>query len=64
MVGIMAIGRSGRIVLEIDPETKKKLYSILTLESLTLKDWFLVKAEEKIKESLKKELAGKNKDEI
>lgn len=34
----MAIGRSGRIVLQVDPELKKKLYSILAMESITLKD--------------------------
>lgn len=46
----MAIGRSGRIVLEIDPTLKKRLYSLLALDSLTLKDWFLIKATEKINE--------------
>lgn len=44
----MAIGRSGRIVLQVDPELKKKLYSILAMESITLKDWFTLKAKEQI----------------
>lgn len=60
----MAIGRSGRIVLEIDPEVKKKIYSILTLESLTLKDWFLIKVREKIEENKDKSYLGNSKDEI
>ncbi|WP_456308933.1 hypothetical protein [Serratia proteamaculans] len=60
----MAIGRSGRIVLEIDPEVKKKIYSILTLESLTLKDWFLIKVREKIEENKDESYLGKSKDEI
>ncbi|WP_233964659.1 hypothetical protein [Pectobacterium versatile] len=60
----MAIGRSGRIVLEIDPEVKKKIYSILTLESLTLKDWFLIKVQEKIEENKDKSYLGNSKDEI
>ncbi len=62
--GFMAIGRSGRIVLEIDPEVKKKIYSILTLESLTLKDWFLIKVQEKIEENKDKSYLGNSKDEI
>lgn len=40
----MAIGESGRIVLEIDPELKRKLYSMLALENKTLKDWFIALA--------------------
>lgn len=48
MVQIMAIGRSGRIVLEVDPVLKKKLYSLLAMESISLKEWFITKAQEKI----------------
>lgn len=40
----MAIGESGRIVLEIDPELKRRLYSILALENKTLKEWFVALA--------------------
>ncbi|AXV64191.1 hypothetical protein D0907_02345 [Pseudoalteromonas lipolytica] len=46
----MAKGESGRIVLEINPELKKKLYSILAFEQLTLKDWFIENAEKHIKD--------------
>jgi hypothetical protein len=38
-------GKSGRIVLEIDPSTKRRLYSKLASEGLTLKGWFVEKAE-------------------
>lgn len=41
----MARGESGRIVLEIDPSQKGDLYSALTRDGLTLKDWFLRQAE-------------------
>ena len=41
---IMAIGESGRIVLEIDPELKRNLYSVLALENKTLKEWFVLMA--------------------
>lgn len=46
----MAKGESGRIVLEVDPELKKKLYSILAFEQVTLKDWFIQNAERHIKD--------------
>ena len=37
----MVRGRSGRIVLEIDPSLKNDLYEALQEEGLTLKEWFL-----------------------
>jgi hypothetical protein len=37
----MPVGRSGRIVIEIDPDLKQELYSVLEDEGLTLKQWFL-----------------------
>jgi len=40
----MARGESGRIVLEIDPTQKDELYSAVTKEGMTLKDWFLQQA--------------------
>lgn len=46
----MAKGESGRIVLEVEPELKKALYSILAMEQQTLKDWFVDKAQKHIKE--------------
>lgn len=44
----MARGKSGRIVLEVDPLFKKKLYLELAKNDLTLKDWFIQSAEEYI----------------
>ena len=37
----MAIGTSGRIVLEIDPDMKREIYAALDREGRSLKDWFL-----------------------
>ena len=37
----MSIGSSGRIVIEIDPQIKRNLYSALTKNGMTLKGWFL-----------------------
>ena len=45
----MARGGSGRVVMEINPELKKELYSILALEQKTLKDWFIEQAEDFLK---------------
>ncbi|EJH1086558.1 hypothetical protein NCL65_002051 [Escherichia coli] len=44
----MAKGESGRIVLEVEPELKKALYSVLAMEQKTLKGWFVDKAQEHI----------------
>jgi hypothetical protein len=46
----MAIGKSGRVVLEVDPELKQRLYSELALEGKTLKDWFIETANEYIRD--------------
>jgi len=35
------IGRSGRIVIEIDPELKQALYQSLGKDESNLKEWFL-----------------------
>lgn len=37
----MAVGQSGRIVLEIDPALKRALHARLVGEGRHLKDWFL-----------------------
>ena len=42
----MAIGTSGRIVIEIDPEMKQELYSVLEGKGLNLKKWFLGQVDE------------------
>ena len=40
----MSIGPSGRIVLEVDPDMKRRLYGTLTSSGLTLKAWFTMEA--------------------
>jgi hypothetical protein len=44
MVKLMSIGNSGRIVIEVDTEIKRELYSALSREGMTLKEWFLKSA--------------------
>ena len=41
----MARGKSGRVVLEIDPELKRKLYATLENQQQTMKEWFIREAE-------------------
>lgn len=45
----MAIGQSGRIVIEIDPELKQELYASLEKQGVSLKQWFL----ERVKDHLR-----------
>lgn len=40
----MAIGSSGRIVIEIEAELKQQLHAALQHEGLTLKGWFVENA--------------------
>jgi len=44
----MAIGTSGRLVIEVDPDFKKNFYNVLEADGLTLKEWFLQAAREHI----------------
>jgi hypothetical protein len=37
----MPVGKSGRIVIEIDPALKQELYQSLGKEDSSLKEWFL-----------------------
>ena len=46
----MAKGKSGRIVIEIDPAQKNELYKVLSSEGLTLKEWFLTQLNSYIQE--------------
>ena len=41
----MARGKSGRVVLEIDPELKRRLYASLENRQETMKEWFIKEAE-------------------
>lgn len=36
----MAIGKSGRIIIEIDPKVKENLYLSMKDQRRSLKDWF------------------------
>ncbi|RMP57510.1 hypothetical protein ALQ20_103569 [Pseudomonas syringae pv. atrofaciens] len=46
----MAKGNSGRVVIEIDPDFKRSLYSVLAADGITLKHWFIEAAEKHVTE--------------
>lgn len=52
----MSRGASGRIVLEIDPLRKREIYSALARDGLTLKDWFLGRADVYLRDHLQRPL--------
>lgn len=41
----MAVGKSGRVVIDIDPRLKRRLYAALAEDGNTLKDWFLLRSD-------------------
>jgi len=41
----MSRGPSGRIVVELEPELKRRLYAELAQEALTFKSWLIDQAE-------------------
>jgi hypothetical protein len=54
----MAIGDSGRVVLEIEPLLKRRLYAALQLERTSLKDWFIARAEQYVQSQQQPGLFG------
>lgn len=40
----MAIGTSGRIVIELDPELKQAIHEAVKRRGLTLREWFIEQA--------------------
>jgi hypothetical protein len=47
----MPIGKSGRIVIEVDPILKQNLYSALVHRQMTLREWFILKADDYLAKS-------------
>ncbi|HNU50187.1 MAG TPA: hypothetical protein PKJ98_04630 [Verrucomicrobiota bacterium] len=63
----MARGESGRIVIEVQPEVKRRLYSALALTGSTLKDWFIRAAADYCSETAQPSLfpaTHKTKDQV
>ena len=60
----MARGKSGRVVLEIDPDLKKTLYSVLESDQKTMKEWFVAEAEQLIYEHKQPSLFKKSVSKV
>ena len=61
-VGIMSVGASGRIVIEIEPGLKQELHTALRKEGLHLKAWFLDNAQRFLSEREQLRLALDSQD--
>jgi hypothetical protein len=59
----MAKGNSGRIVIEVDPSFKRELYATLGRDGLTLKDWFVQRANRYIADRIQPGLPLMNSQE-
>ena len=59
----MAKGTSGRVVIEVDPDLKGELYAVLDLDGLTLKEWFVQRANKYVADRVQPSLALKFTDE-
>ena len=57
----MPKGETGRIVVDIDPALKRRLYSVLAMENSTLKDWFIQCAERYVKKNREPNLTRNKK---
>lgn len=52
----MSRGESGRIVIEVDPALKRRLYKTLALSGSTLKDWFVQAADRFCDDAVQRDL--------
>jgi lambda repressor-like predicted transcriptional regulator len=48
----MPVGHSGRIVIEMDPAQKQELYAALQQDGWSLKQWFLARVDEYLRDRL------------
>lgn len=46
----MPVGRSGRIVIEIDPERKQEVYAALEEDGSNMKKWFLERVDDYLRD--------------
>lgn len=51
----MARGKSGRLVIEIDPEMKRELHARVAREGRTLKDWLVEQAKAYLAQGARRE---------
>ena len=49
----MAIGKSGRVIIELTPKEKAVMHEAIRKKGLTMKSWFLAKAKDDFPELAK-----------
>jgi predicted thioredoxin/glutaredoxin len=54
----MARGKSGRIVIEIDPKAKSDIYACLAMDNMTMKEWFEDSVDRYLKKRGQQQLFG------
>jgi hypothetical protein len=54
-VSLVAVGKSNRIVIELPPGLKLRLYAILRSRGRTLREWFLATVEKELLSADKKQ---------
>lgn len=59
----MAVGSSGKVVINIDPELKREFYAALRRQGKSAKDWFLENAKHYLDTHDQTELAFRKKTE-
>ena len=52
----MPVGKSGKVLIELDPKLKREIYTALTQDGLTMKDWFLLNAQRYLSSRHQREL--------
>ena len=58
----MSVGGSGRIVIEIAPDMKRELHAALSRDGQTMKSWFVVRAEEYIRNNKQLSMFGNRQE--
>ena len=59
----MAVGSSGRVVIDLDPQVKRQLHAALVADGLTLKEWFQRKCERYLQERGQPSLFAESTDD-
>ena len=44
----MTVGKSNRVVIEVDPKEKQRIYAALKMRGLTMREWFLATAQREL----------------
>jgi hypothetical protein len=54
----VARGKSGRVVVDVDPAMKARMYVVLAEQGLTMRDWFVQRAQAFVERPKESETTG------